>query len=339
MINDLKDLIESAERILITSHTSPDPDAVASTLLLGTTLEFNYPNKNISMVLENQPDSLEFLDGYQQISFNDLAAAISEHRPELLIIVDANNYSRVSRHGAERIARYMRDSGAKLAIVDHHLADGKADADIFINNQNSSAAQEVYEVCFEKLKLRKPNGYAQTTMAGLYSDSGGFAYLNNRQEKLFKLASDLVADGANIESIKNLLNRYSADQMKVLAELMNNLTSGSDYTYSFLSDEFVKNWVKSGKSLPALHIARKRFVNEYARNVDDRTWGFVVSLDPQESDEHYSVSFRSMPGNRDVNELAKKLGGGGHKYAAGADVNAQSLGEAVSTVKAAIASS
>src|SRR3990167_6708659 len=69
-VEEFKQLLVSSKKILVTSHISPDPDAVCSTLLLGTALKTNYPDKNTEMVLEEHPaKALDFLDGYQQIKF------------------------------------------------------------------------------------------------------------------------------------------------------------------------------------------------------------------------------------------------------------------------------
>jgi phosphoesterase RecJ-like protein len=86
-ISKLKELLESSGKILITSHISPDPDSVSSMLLLGTTLELNYPDKQINIVSEELPDDLEFLSGYSKIRKQPLIEAIEE--TDLIIMVDA----------------------------------------------------------------------------------------------------------------------------------------------------------------------------------------------------------------------------------------------------------
>src|SRR5664279_1051831 len=118
MTDKSKQLIDDAERILITSHVSPDPDAVASVLLLGTTLELNFPDKKVEMVLEEEPDGLNFLNGYGQIKFEPLAIATESFKPDLFIIVDANNYERCSRKDGLKIRDYVTRNHTKTAILD-----------------------------------------------------------------------------------------------------------------------------------------------------------------------------------------------------------------------------
>ena len=340
MEEKLKQFIADSERILITSHTSPDPDAVASLLLTGTTLKKNFPDKHIQMILEEKPSGLDFIADYQQIKFEPIEISLKEFAPELLIIVDANTYKRVSRKGAAAIENYIHEKSVKTAVLDHHEPEGKDETDIYINSQNIAAVQEVYEVFFDKLGFSKPENYAQITMLGLYSDSGGFAYASPRHAQTMQLAAKLVAAGVNIEEIKNKISQYTDEQMKVISELTSNIKDGGDYTYTYLSDGFVADWETSGQTMTDLHGATKPFVDSYIRNVGGRQWGFLVYRDSLEGQGTYSVSLRSVGGVKDVSLIARKLDdGGGHKPAAGGRIKADNIDEAIDKVKAAIASS
>jgi bifunctional oligoribonuclease and PAP phosphatase NrnA len=336
-MQEFKQLIEASSKILVTSHTSPDPDAIASLLLTGTTIQLNFPNNTVQMVLEEEPSGLDFLDDYQQIKFKPLAESIKDFGPNLLIIVDANSYKRVSRKGWEDIKQYIIENSVKTAILDHHEPDDKDETDIYINSYNIAAVQEVYEVLFDQLGLKKPNDYAQITMLGLYSDSGGFAYASPRHKETMQLAAKLVEAGVNIEEIKNKINQYTDEQVKAISELTANISNGGEYTYTFLSDEFVDNWQKAGQTMASLHGATKPFVDSYIRNVGGRQWGFLVYKDALEGEGMYSVSLRSVRGLKDVSAIARKLDdGGGHKPAAGGRVKAGSVLEAIEKVKQAI---
>ena len=125
--------------------------------------------------------------------------------------------------------------------------------------------------------------------------------------------------------------------MSVIAHLAANVSHDSDYSYSFLSDEFVKQWLESGKTTTALHSALKHFVNNYIRNIGKRQWGFSVYHNALDGQDVYSVSFRSLNGYRNVATIAQELGGGGHSAAAGAEVRANSVEEAVTKIKEIIA--
>jgi bifunctional oligoribonuclease and PAP phosphatase NrnA len=335
-VNKLKRLIESNERILITSHISPDPDAISSLLLLGTTLKLNFPDKEVVMVMEEEPAGLTFLTGYSQIEFKDLLEGLETTRPGLVILVDTNNYLRVSRQDGPDIGEYIKSSNTPLAIIDHHEPANKQASEVYLNRNYPAAAQEVHQLLFADMGLTKPEGYAQTTMLGLYSDSGGFKYLRETHAQTFKLAEELVAAGANIEDIDNLTHQYSLDDMAALSELAKNIKQKQDYSFSYLMDGFVDGWLVSGKTGEALHKAVEIFINGFIRNINGKKWGYLVYKNSLYGPDVYSCSFRSVGSAKDVYKIAAQLNGGGHKPAAGGRIIASSLDEALKQVEAAI---
>src|SRR3989344_5886530 len=115
-INKFKQLVETSQRVSITSHISPDPDALASVLLLGTTLKLNYPDKEVLMTLEEEPEGLEFLAGYKDIKFELLTDALNGYKPDLFILLDAVNYERCSRNDGEAVRQYLKDNKVATAI-------------------------------------------------------------------------------------------------------------------------------------------------------------------------------------------------------------------------------
>ena len=334
-----KHLVEDTQNILITSHASPDPDAVASTLLLGGALKLNFPNKRIEMILEEEPDSLSFLSGYNQIKFSPLDEATAELKPELFILVDVANFSRASRQSGEKLREYIKSSQAKVAIIDHHEPEGRDESDLYINSMKSASVQEIYELIFSQLDLKKPSDSAQVAMTGLYGDTGGFTYIDASNADALELAAELVREGATVETLKYQLNQFSEDQIQVVSELAKNLSHFKDFTYSYLEDGFVDTWQKSGKPQAAMQRANKIFIDDYIRNIDGRDKGFIAYRNPLEGEDMYSVSFRAARGSQDVSKLARTLGGGGHKSSAGGKVEAKTVQEALSKIQEAITQS
>jgi len=331
-----RELVETAENILVVSHVSPDPDATSSILLMGTTLQLNYPDKQIRMSAEELPEGIDFLQGYEKIVVEPLAQAIADFRPDLIIMLDAMNFERCTRGDWQQISSKVKKSDTKVVVIDHHEPIGVEDNGLYINNGNPATAQEVYELLFDKLKLKQPKGYAQTTMVGLYSDSGGFVYLTRRYRQTFKLAADLIEAGVSLEVLKNQLERYTEDQMLALGQLASNISHADDYSYSYLEDNFVDDWLKEGKSLDSLGTAKGAFLDKYIRNIDGRVWGFVVMKDPRVGDDWYNISLRAVADTVDVAAIAARLNGGGHKPAAGGKVQAANVQAAIKKVQAAI---
>jgi len=338
MEDKLKQLIQASDRILITSHISPDPDAVSSVLLLGTTLSQNFPNKTVQMALEEKPEGLEFLESFDQIKFKSLSVVLSELKPDLFIMVDVANFGRASRSDGAPVKKYISENSVKTLTIDHHEPTGSDNVDLYINTTATAAVQEVFNICFNELKLDKPKGYANTTMLGIYADTGGFIYISPDNSYTFDLVKELVNEGVSIEDIKNQITSYTDNQMEVISELASNATSTNGYTYSFMRDEFVDTWLAVNKSIPSLRRATKAFIDNYIRSIGGRKWGFIVYKDVAEGDGVYSVSFRSLRFTKDVEKLAASLSGGGHKSAAGAKLQAKNVEDAINQLKSLIAS-
>ena len=331
------ELIKDAQKILITSHISPDPDAVCSLLLLGTTLKSNFPYKEIKMSLEEPPNNLDYLTGFSDIGIQPTMEAIASFEPALFVLLDGVNFDRASRNDGPAIRDWLvAHPDTKTAIIDHHETIDKDDVDVFLNQDSPATCQDVYELCFRTLDLKKPDAYAQTALLGIYSDTGGLVYLKDPYDKTLSIVSELLSAGGNLEEIRYKLNSYTEDQMKVFAELANNCSHESTFTYSYLTDDFVKNWQNSGKSPVEMHRGTKIFVDDFIRNIDGRKWGFIAYLDPLEGEHMYSVSLRSADGVVDVAAIARKFNGGGHKPAAGGRIEAENISQAIDKIKTAI---
>ena len=339
MEEKFKHLVEGSGRILITSHISPDPDALSSLLLLGATLSLNFSDKDVKLALEEKPEDLGYMPGYDGVQYGPVIDALQNYGPDLFILLDGNNYERCSRHDGQKIREYISQNQVKTIIIDHHQLEGKDSVDLFINNDSPATVQDVYELCFNWLKLRKPDDAGQIAMTGFYADTGGFVYVKaGGQKKLFSFAEELVSNGADIELVKNQLESYTDADMEVLSQLAGNVTHSENYTYSFLSDGFIEDWQRGGHSHLQLQRPTNSFLNNYIRNIGGRSWGFIVYRNALQGEGYYSVSFRSQGGTPDVSVIAVKLGGGGHKPAAGAKFEAESLEQAIGIVNDTISS-
>lgn len=324
----LKELIEASERILITSHIGPDGDAVSSSLLLHKTLSLNYPEKKIHLSLEEKPYGLDFLPGASELEPQPLINVLEDLSPDLLIILDANNVGRVSRT-PEKVREYTQRHKPKLIIIDHHEPENIEANELFINNSSPAVTLDIYEIFLQKLNYRRPEGYAEITATGIYTDTGGFINRNLNFRKTFEVVPQLIADGADFEKIAGELKRISDKGFEVLKDLVDNTDFGGKFTFSFISDSLASD----SSYVEAIRQATDVFRSELLRNIDGRNWGFIIYRDALAATPTYSVSFRAISGTKDVSKLAAQLGGGGHKPAAGAKFKSESIEQAIEKVK------
>jgi nanoRNase/pAp phosphatase (c-di-AMP/oligoRNAs hydrolase) len=277
------------------------------------------------------------LPSYQKIKFQPLIDLVNQ--ADLIIIVDAMNFARCSRKDFEEVSRITQHKNIPVAIIDHHQQLSIEQNQVYINQDYPAAVEEVYEVCFKHLDFKRPEGWAEITMVGLYSDTAGFTFFRRNFQDTLDLLSDLLKSGQDIELTKNKLNQYSKEDIETLSLVLKNVATEDGYTYSYLDDEYVKSWLKSGKTLAGLHIGLGIFTERFVRNIEGNRWGFIVYRYPLLGNNFYSVSLRAVNGDKDVSVIASKMNGGGHKGAAGAKIQANSVEEAIAKVKEVIANS
>lgn len=339
-IDRLKSLINNAQRILTTSHISPDPDAVCSVLLLGRTLALNFPDKQIKMVLEEQSSqNVNFLTDFEKIDFSPLKTTVELSKPDLFISVDAAGMRRLTRSDGEILSDLVYNQlKSKVAVIDHHQMEDTVKADVYIKSQRPATTEEIYELLFEKWGLKKPEGYAETALLGIVRDTGRFKYDNPSHRETFRIVSKLIDAGASIEQLEYRLDRYGLEELQVLSNLMDNVVVDKQgYSYSFIDDEFSRQWQAQGRPTDAYKAATDVFTSQFLRNIENAYWGFIVYPELQAVDRSYSVSFRAVSGGVDVSQIAAALGGGGHKQAAGAkNIQAENVQQAVEKVKRAV---
>lgn len=338
MSSELSNLIHKSGMILITSHISPDVDALCSILLSGSTLEKNFPDKKIEMVLEEQMTSdLSFLAGFANIKFEPLLSRVKSFEPDLIMVVDASTLERCSRLDGNELAELVKnDSAIKVVAVDHHQIT-EHDAEIYINNHKPANVQQLYELFFDQLKLEKPVGYADITLLGIIFDTGRFKYDNPDHENTFRIVNELLDAGASIEKLENRLDRFSEAELEVIANLAKNVVAEKGFSYSFIDDIFAARWKKQNRPQRDFKAGCEQFVNRFIRNIEQNIWGFVVYPEIALEKKSYSASFRSEGGAKDVSVLAAKLGGGGHKEAAGAkNIQTDSIETAVEQITSLI---
>jgi phosphoesterase RecJ-like protein len=202
--------------------------------------------------------------------------------------------------------------GAAIANVDHHAAnDGFGDPRL-VNVEASATGElmhEILEACGAPLDPR----VAQCLYVGLASDTGAFRYPNTTPHAL-RLAAKLVEHGARpAATADELYGRKSERSLRILGLALSSLES------------YARGQVG------AITITREMFERAHAAPEDaDGIVQFAKSLDgtrvgiliQEVAPGEVRLSFRS-DGSVDVNEVAGRFGGGGHKNAAGARVRGE----------------
>lgn len=201
----IQELVEEAERIAISGHTSPDGDALGSVLGLGLALRARYPEKDVAFLLADDapvPRIYRFLAGAGDL----VPACRYEGSPDLFIAVDCPVIDRLA--DAQEVARRARH----VASFDHHPARAEF-AEVSVRRVHCAATAVLIDdfLCREGMAL-SPD-MATALFCGIVTDTGRFQY-QNADPAAFNAAAHLVAAGA--EPARVALEVYQSQRIEYL---------------------------------------------------------------------------------------------------------------------------
>ena len=306
--------IKKAKKILIGCHKNPDGDTVGCALSLYQVLR-NWKIKAQVVCSNKLPQSLNFIpfsDVIEQIDFNNYK--FENH--SAFIAVDTPDEAHVT--GSKKIPL----PPIPIFVIDHHKTNPKYGKINLIDEKISSAA----EILFLVLKDWEANvtkGIATTLLTGIISDTGIFKYPEVTVQTLV-LAKELIEKGANKnEIILNLFNSIEHERLKLWGEIINRMQidTNNHFAWSAIPLEVYKEFSGS-------ESGRESFASMFGGAIKDTDFSIIMT---EEYDRFCSISLRSRT-EFDVSKIAVKLGGGGHKAAAGAKIEGLGFDEAVDKV-------
>jgi phosphoesterase RecJ-like protein len=334
---ELLEYIKNSKNILITGHKNPDYDAMGSTLGLYNIINQNF-NKKVLVNFEDPMDErFNILKSFDRIQNRNHEEIIQEEDIDLLIVLDANNWKRLTKKEHEELGEFIKSrKNLKTICIDHHPKRGFDNFDLYIQEDFGSAAEVVYEIFIKDFKYKLDKDIAYCIMTGIVGDTGRFLYAKDLQ-KTFAIASELITfDEQMIEKITYTFGRNQMTTLKFLQELINNTVIRDNYTFSFFTDETAQK-VRANPELFGLYKnASEMYVNEYVRTIENNDWGFVITPILEE-ENHYKVSFRAINGSVDTSVFSRTFpGGGGHQGASGCDFEATDIKKAIEIIETTI---
>ena len=292
-------LVERAETIAVCGHTSPDGDALGSALGFALAVEAAWPQKRVDVLTADNapiPRVYRFLPGSGRFR----PASAYEAVPDLFVMVDAPTPERIRR------ARPVFERARATAVLDHHPADAEA-ADAVVRETEAAAAAVIVADFIEAAGIAYTPDIATCLFCGLATDTGRFQY-QNADPRAFAVAARLVAEGADparisLEVYQSKTLGYIHLESIVSGRL--SLACGGRIAYSFATAD----------DLASCGVT----VDECDGLVDlVRSIGGVDVCAFLRSDPNGTVrgNLRAK-GSLDVSQVARDLGGGGHRAAAG----------------------
>ena len=283
------EIINKAQRIVLSSHVNPDGDNVGSTLGLYHALKGL--GKQMKILLDDDlPDNLGMMEGLEL--YRKPEELIDD--ADLLIILDVD---------LDRIGRVRDVVKAPVLNIDHHISNKKMSDYCYVDAGAAATAEIIYQL-IKEMGIAFSAECATCLYTGLASDTGFFRYSNTTPQTL-RAAAELVEAGAKPNRISEIFDQRSFASVKAAGRAIDTieLCQGGKIALMTIT-----------KAIKESADNTEGFVN-FARSI--RGVDVAVMIKYTE-DEVTRVSMRSK--NANVSAIAQSIGGGGHIHAAGATV-------------------
>ena len=298
-IKAIKQEILKSKRIGLSFHSSPDGDAIGSTLALLNALR--YMGKDSYIISRDViSDNLSFLSLSNEIDGNTPEPKMNT---DLVIVLDCGN--------ADRISADLDNYNGKIINIDHHISNENYG---FINyvDVNAAAACEISYLLIKELGIDL-NDKTDTTLAigsavytGIVTDTGSFRH-SNVTSRTHTIASDLIELGVDNSKIhSNLFDNKPFNKVKLMGSVLSNIELALDDKVAVLQ-------------IPKGMLEDFNLINTDTSDIISVGLGIKgveVSMLLKEVEDGVKGSLRSK-NDVDVRRIAEVYGGGGHIKAAG----------------------
>jgi len=309
-IQKAEKLINKYDKIIIVTHTSPDGDALGSSLGLYHFLtEYG---KQVNVIVPNDfPDFLRWMPGANEIIIADQNFDLTTEvfdASELIFFLDFNILKRI-----EQLEPLVRKSKAKKILIDHHL-DPENFCDIMISHPEIASTGELIFrfICRMGLFEYVNKSCAECIYTGMMMDTGAFTY-NSNSPSIYYIISELLLKGIDKDAIySRIYCKFSVRKLRMQGYILyKKMEIFRNYKTALLSLSYEEHQqFKSQKG------DTEGFVN-LPLTIDN----IVFSAFIREEKDIVRISLRSR-GNFPTNQFANEVfGGGGHLNASGGEFN------------------
>lgn len=309
-IDEIHEIIHDSNQILLTTHENPDGDGLGSQIAM-----YNYiKNLNIDCRIINisqLPEKYQFLNLNNEFESFDKSHLDWINKSDLTIVFDIGHSIRVGKM-YEHIFK-----NKKSISVDHHpMKENEPFTHTWIDISAPATGLMVWKFLTNGNTEKLLDSQSATGLyTALVTDTGSFRYSNTTSQS-HEMAAHLIESGVKPQEVTtHVYESRKLLDIQLLGDALNGM--------QFAQDKRVA-WVKMTNDMFNARNATSNDIEGFAdfvRSIENVEIAFTLVEDEQND---IKISFRSQ-GNFIVNDIAKKFGGGGHKYAAGAKASSYSM--------------
>ncbi|MBC8235198.1 bifunctional oligoribonuclease/PAP phosphatase NrnA [bacterium] len=306
-------VIENHNKFVISTHISPDGDAIGAQLGL-----YSFLKELGKQVWVINADPVPY--GYAFLPFSDIISSkLPPESFEILIVVDAGSLMRIG----DELSKVLLPEKS-IINIDHHVTNDKFGHYNWVDADACAASELIYKL-IKRHGMNIGQKRAICLYTGIMTDTGCFRFSNTTPET-HRIVAELIAEGVSAEEISRFVyENLPSSRIKLLGLVLSTLQVSLDEKIA---------WIRVTQNMYASTSTNKEDTEnfiDYVKFIDTVEIAlFFVELKSGKT----KVSFRSK-NEFDVSKIAVKFGGGGHQRAAGCTIEA-SVDETEKTVVANI---
>ena len=303
----IEQIISENEKIFISTHINPDGDSIGSAFAMYHYLK--NLGKDCRIINHSEvPLVYSFLNEKEIFNeINDENIAFIKNA-DLGIILEICELYRLGE-----VANVIEGTTIETINIDHHPL---TENNFFTHNFINLDASSVGEILYSYFSSLGSDIIDKEMMLGIYSavltDTGSFRFSNTNQLS-HEIAVDAIKMGINISEIyQNIYENSSVSRIKLLGNVIQklNFDCNGELLWFSLNNDMVKEVDGTNQDFDGF--------TDFFRGIQ----GVEIALMLYDLKGKVRLSFRSK-GKYKVNNVAKKMGGGGHPFAAAALVDGE----------------
>lgn len=315
----LREIINSHQRFVLSSHQRPDADALGSEMAVLALLESL--GKTVTIANPSAtPDHLAFLDPEGRAKKIGTTYPAEEIRKaEVHIVLDTSAWNQLVDVG-----KVFRDTPAVKVVIDHHQSADELGAVEFKDSTAEATGAMVVRMC-EALGYDILPEMVLPLFCAIATDTGWLRFSSTTGDTL-RIIGRLIDLGAKPHLIyEQLYEQCSFAKIRLASRVLSRMNLEADGRLAWIT--VTRSDFKETGAHPA---DTEDLVNETLKVAGTQAAFIAI----EQINKTVKVSFRSR-NNLNVAAVAESFGGGGHKQASGATVQAP-MDEAVEQVRAAM---
>jgi phosphoesterase RecJ-like protein len=298
------DALRSAKSVALTTHVNADGDGAGSEAALASWL-----SRQGKQVAITNPTPFPRLyrhlieDESWIVDPGTARTPAALEAADTLVVVDTSERSRIGR-----IASALKRCA--VVVIDHHLPSEEPIEGVAIEDDTACATGELIHdlLAVAGEPAPWPHPVARGVYTAVVTDTGSFRF-SNTSARAHAVAGAMIAMGVDPEQVyRDVYASVPIRRMRLLERALGRLQFDEDLgiTWITIERQAMKDTGTTNEDLDG--------IVDLARTVDGTE---VAILFRETADGSTKISLRSS-GPTDVNAIARRFGGGGHRKASGA---------------------